>query len=115
MSPFYAFITSDMPDPANRVRSPLSASSRNIERPRRNKTYPALRVRNLAFYHLVTQTSRWITWLKDNKCCMRPFYTISVLCQRGPYAPALNFSIMSKNRKTVFSFRVFSGINQAKF
>lgn len=66
MSPFYAFITLDTPDPANRVRSPLSASSRNIERPRRSKTHPALRVRNFAFYHLVTQTSRWITWLKDN-------------------------------------------------
>lgn len=37
MSPFYAFITLDTPDSANRVRSPLSASSRNIERPAKVK------------------------------------------------------------------------------
>lgn len=32
MSPFYAFITLDMPEPVDRVHPLLSASSRNIER-----------------------------------------------------------------------------------
>lgn len=36
--------------------------------PRRSKTHPVLRVHNFAFYHLVTQTSRWIIWLTENNC-----------------------------------------------
>lgn len=103
MSPFYAFITLDTPGSANRVRSPLSASSRNIERHRRSKTRPALRVRDFAFYHLVTQTSRWITWLKDNTMLpevKRVFFVVflhntqftSNVTLRYIKAPALHFS-----------------------
>lgn len=68
MSPFYAFLTSDTPESAKRVRSPLSAGSRNVSpAPAKVKHIPRPVYATFAFCHLVTQTWRRIIWLMGNK------------------------------------------------
>lgn len=72
MSSFYAFITLDMPDSANHVHSSCILSGpRNISLPDQSRRHPVLHVCVLAFCHLVTQTSRGIMSLINNKCWLR--------------------------------------------
>lgn len=74
MSPFYAFITLDMPDSANHVHSSCILSApRNISLPDHSRRHPVLHVCVLAFCHLVTQTSGGIMSLMNNKCWLREF------------------------------------------